>query len=221
MPTQTAHLLHIDELDEEGRTTALAQDDLTALHAVADWITSFVVKPHPDLGRTGPVCPYVPGAVERRKLWLAPERIGDGGVSDVVERMTGYRRLFLEAQPADGEDADRAAIIVVFTDLPAGRAQGLFDEVLQRIAVPSYEEDGIVFGPFYGGHEGPAIYNSDFRPFRSPVPFIFVRHGVVGDWKFFLDQEDWFPLYAHRFGESAAGAVGAELRRMPWRVAAR
>ena len=218
MPMHTADLFLLDELDDVGRTSALAEGQLTALRAVADWVRSFVVEPHEDLGRTGPVCPYVPGALERRKLWLAPEQVGDGDVSDVVELMTGYRKLFLDAQPPDGEDSSRAAIIVVFTDLSARDARGLFDEVLQQVAVPSYEEDGIVFGPFYEGHEGSAIYNSDFRPFRSPVPFVFVRHGVVSDWKFFLDKEDWFGLYARRFGESAVHALGEELRRLPWRV---
>jgi hypothetical protein len=42
----------------------------------------------------------------------------------------------------------------------------------------------ILLGPYYGGNEGTAIYNSGFRPFQSPVPFLFVRHGVTGDWKF-------------------------------------
>src|SRR3712207_8596431 len=52
-----------------------------------------------------------------RSLWLAPAQIGEGEVPDVVELMMGYRGLFLDAQPADGENAGRAAIIVVFTDL--------------------------------------------------------------------------------------------------------
>ena len=218
MPTQTADLLLVDELDDVGRTKALAPSDLTALHAIADWVDGYVVKPHPDLGRSGPVCPYVPGALERRKLWLAPEQLGDGGVQDLAEIMTSYRRRFLDAQPANGEDADRAAIIVVFSDLSADRARDLFAEVLQQIAVPAYQEDGIVFGPFYEGHDGPAVHNQDFRPFRSPVPFMFVRHGVVGDWPFFLENPEWFDLYAHRFGEAAVHALAAELRRFPWRV---
>jgi hypothetical protein len=218
MPTRTAGLLLADELDHVDRTSGLAESDLAALRAVASWVRSFVVEPHQDLGRAGPVCPFVPGALERRKLWFAPERIGDATVPDVVELMTGYRRRFLEAQPAGGEDAGHAAIIVVFTDLSAGRARELFADVLQRIAVPSYVEDGIVFGPFYDGHDGPAIHNSRFRPFRSPVPFVFVRHGVVEDWEFFLDDETWFPLYARRFGESAVHALAGELRRLPWRV---
>ena len=109
-------------------------------------------------------------------------------------------------------------IVVVFTDLPAERAQGVFDDVLEQIAKPSYAQDGIVFGPFYGGNKGTAIYNSSFRPFRSPVPFLFVRQGVIGDWKFFLDDDDWLGLWSRRFGESAVHALAGELRRLPWRV---
>jgi Domain of unknown function (DUF6875) len=77
--------------------------------------------------------------------------------------------MFLDAPPTDGDDASYKVIVVVLTDMPADRAQGVFDDILQHLAVPSYVQDGIVFGPFYPGHEGTAIYNSTFRPFRSPV----------------------------------------------------
>ncbi len=218
MPAQTTNLFLLEDLEDVGRTSELAESDLDALHAVADWIKTYVVKPHKDLGRAGPVCPFVPGALERKTLWLAPEQIADRDVPDVVELINGYQRLFLDAQPTDGDDANYKVIVVVFTDLSADRAQGVFDDVLQHLAVPSYVEDGIVFGPFYEGHEGTAIYNSSFRPFRSPVPFLFVRHGVISDWKFFLDNEDWLNLWARRLGESAVHALAEELRRLPWRV---
>jgi hypothetical protein len=218
MPAQTTNLFLLEDLEDVGRTSELAESDLDALHAVADWIKAYVVKPHKDLGRAGPVCPFVPESLEHQILWLAPEQIADRDVPDVVELMSGYQRLFLDAQPTDGDDADYKVIVVVFTDSSADRAQGVFDDVLQRLAVPSYVEDGIVFGPFYEGHEGTAIYNSSFRPFGSPVPFLFVRHGVISDWKFFLDNEDWLNLWARRFGESAVHALAEELRRLPWRV---
>jgi hypothetical protein len=139
-------------------------------------------------------------------------------VPAVVELMDGYRRLFLDTRPTDGDDAKYKVIVVVFTDLPADRPPGVFDSVLEQLAVPSYAEDGIVYGPFYEGNEGTAIYNSSFRPFQSPVPFLFVRYGVVSHWKFFLDNEDLFNLWARRFGESAVHALAEEVRRLPWRV---
>ena len=218
MPAQTTNLFLLEDLEDVGRTSEPAESDLDALHAVADWIKTYVVKPHKDLGRAGPVCPFVPGALERKTLWLAPEQIADWDVPDVVELINSYQRLFLDAQPTDGDDASYKVIVVVFTDLSAGRAQGIFDDVLRRLAVPSYAKDGIVFGPFYEGHEGTAIYNSSFRPFTSPVPFLFVRHGVISDWKFFLDNGDWLNLWARRYGESAVQALAEELRRLPWRA---
>ena len=211
--SSTTGLLLLEDL--EG-ARGLADRDSEALTAVADWIRSFVVRPHADLGRPGPVCPFVPRSLERQSLWLAPERVGDGGAAHVVELMDAYKRRLLRIGATRGDGSDDDVIVVVFGDVPAHRAQALFDEVLAQIAVPSYVEDGIVFGPFYGGHQGTAIYNRDFHPFRSPVPFIFVRHAVLDDWKFFLEQPEWFGHWARRYGESAARALAEELRRLSW-----
>jgi hypothetical protein len=218
MPAQTTNLYLLEDLEDPSRTRELAERDRDALGAVADWIKAFVVKPHKDLGRAGPVCPFVPGSLERKTLWLAPEQIADRDVPEVVELMNGYKRLLLDTQPTDGDEVVYNVIVVVFSDLPADRAQGVFDDVLQQLAVPSYVEDGILFGPYYEGHKGTALYNSSFRPFQSPVPFLFVRHGVTGDWKFFLDDDEWLNLWARRYGESAVQALAEELRRLPWRV---
>jgi hypothetical protein len=217
MPAQTTNLLLLEDLEDIRRTSELAESDLQALQAVADWIKTFVVKPHKDLGRAGTVCPFVPGSLERKTLWLAPEQIADRDVPEVIELMNGYKRLLLDTQPTDGDDVVYNVIVVVFSDLPANRAQGVFDDVIQQLAVPSYVENGILFGPYYEGNEGTALYNSSFRPFQS-VPFLFVRHGVISDWKFFLDNEDWLNLWARRYGESAVHALAEELRRLPWRA---
>jgi hypothetical protein len=218
MAAQTDNLYLLEDLDDASKTRQLANSDLAALRTVADWIKSFVVRPHKDLGRDGPVCPFVPEALERKTHWLASEHIADRSVPDVVQLINRYKTQFLHTHPIDGDGTNYKVIVVVFTDLPADRAQRVFDDVLQQLAVPSYVEDGILFGPFYEGNEGTAIYNSGFRPFQSPVPFLFVRHGVISDWKFFLDDDDWLNRWAHRYGESAVRALAEELRRLPWRA---
>jgi len=213
------NLFLLEDLEDVGRTRELGESDLDALRSVADWITSYVVMPHEDLiGRAGPVCPFLPGSLERKSLWLAPEHVARGGAPLVLELMNGYKRWLLEAQPTLGDDVNYKVNAVVFTDLPADRAQGAFDDVFQQLAVPSYVEDGLLFGPYYEGNEATAIYNSNFRPFESPVPFLFVRHGVVSDWKFFLDDKEWFELWARRYGVSGTQALAEELRRLPWRA---
>jgi len=218
MSTRTTDLFLLEDLEEEEKTSKLAQSDVDALRTVADWIKNFVVRPHEELGRAGPVCPFVPRSLERRTLWLAPEQVADRDVAEVVDLVNDYKSLLLAAEPLTGDEADYKVVVIVLTDLSADRAQGVLDDVLQQLAVPSYVEDGIVFGPFYDGHEGTAIYNPSFHPFRSPVPFLFVRRGVVSDWKFFLDKQDWLSYWAHRYGESGAVALADELRHLPWRA---
>lgn len=217
MTPQTTQLLLPEELDDAGRTSSLEASDRDALRAVSDWVKSFVARPHKDLGRDGTVCPFVPGSLQRRTLSFAPEHIADLDVAQVVELMEDYKRFFLTLPPTDGDDAIYKTIIVLFTDLPAERAAGLFNDVLGQIAGPSYEEDGIIFGPFYEGNEGSAIYNSSFLPFQSPVPFLFVRHTVLSDWKFFIDDADSLDRWARRFGPSGTVTLAEELRRLPWR----
>ena len=93
MPAQTTKLFLLEELEDVGRTSELAQSDRAALQAVADWIKTFVVQPHKDLGRAGPVCPFVPGSLERKTLWLAPEQIADRDVPEVVELMRSTKAM--------------------------------------------------------------------------------------------------------------------------------
>ena len=78
MPAQTSNLFLLQDLEDFRRTREIAESDLRALHTVADWIRTFVARPNKDLGLPGPVCPFVPGALERKTLWLAPEQINNG-----------------------------------------------------------------------------------------------------------------------------------------------
>ena len=64
MPAATApDLFLLEDLEDVSRTSELAEGELGALQAVAGWIKTFVAAPHRDLGRAGPVCPFVPGSL--------------------------------------------------------------------------------------------------------------------------------------------------------------
>ena len=216
-PAQTTNLFLLEDLEDVSGASELPQSDLDALRTLAEWIKSFIVRPHTDLGRAGPVCPFVPESLPRKTLWLAPEHVGGRSVPEVVDLVRGYQRLFLGAQPT-GDDAIYKAIVVVFTDLSPDQAGDFFDDVLKDLAVPSYVDDGFVMGGSFDGNEAGAIYNSSFRPFTSPVPFLLIRQAVISDWKFFLDDDAWLELWAQRSGGSGAEALAQELRRLPWRA---
>jgi uncharacterized protein DUF6875 len=220
MPAQSTDLFLLDDLEDSNSTRDLAESDLKAVRKVATWIKTFVIKPNKELGRAGPVCPFVPMALEHKTLWLAPEHIAARRKSDVLQLVKDYKSLFLHRQPVDGDDAIYKALCIVFTDLTPDRAKGFFDHVLQNLAVPSYADEGLVLGAFYESNQLASIRNPSFRPFTPPVPFLLMRRAVISDWKFFLDNDDWLKIWARRFGESAVQALAEELRRLPWRKTA-
>ena len=113
MPAQTTNLFLLEDLENVGTASRLAETDLEALQSVATWIRNFVVPPHKDLGRPGAVCPFVPGSLERQALWLAPERIANRSVPEVVKLVSGYKRLLANTRPTHGEDATYNVIVVV------------------------------------------------------------------------------------------------------------
>ena len=214
MASQATQLLLPDDLEDDEKTAHLPAEDRQAVLSVWRWVRDFVACPHRDLGRDGTVCPFVPGSLQRRTLWFAPEHVAGLDVAGVVGLMTGYKRLFLEKAP-DRNDAIYKTIMVVFTDLAAQRAGALFTDVLEQLAPASYDENGILFGPFYEGNEGTALHNPSFRPFQSPVPFLFVRHTVLTDWKFFLDDHAAIDRWARHFGSAGTAVLADELRRLP------
>src|SRR5262245_51982333 len=85
MPPEITNLFLLENLDDTSRTKELSEGDRSALRAVADWIKTFVVKPHKDLGRAGPMCPFVPVALEHKTLWLAAERSAGRKATDVIQ----------------------------------------------------------------------------------------------------------------------------------------
>jgi hypothetical protein len=153
---QTTNLFLAEDLEDARKTGELTQGDRDALRAVADWTKTFVVRPHSDLGRAGPVCPFVPVALDHKTLWFAAERSAGRNPPDVIQLIEGYKRLLLAAQPVEGDDASYKSIVVVFTDLPAAQAKDFFGGALQQIGVASYANDGLVMGPFYEGNDGAA-----------------------------------------------------------------
>ena len=213
---QAANLFLLEDLEDASRTRSLAESDLKALRAVADWTKTFVIKPHRDLGRPGPVCPFTVAALEQKALWLAAEPSAGRSTPEVIQLITGYQRLLLANPPVDGDAASNKSIVVVFADLPARQAKDFFGAVLEQIGMSSYAKDGLVMGPFYEGNDGAALYNPNFRPFTSPVPSLLMRRAVISDWKFFLNDKEWFKLWARRYGDSAVEALADELRRLPW-----
>jgi hypothetical protein len=170
-----------------------------AVHRTFTWAMDFLLNPHPQLGRAGPVCPFTRESVDKSLFWMAYHR-GMPTVDEVRDIMLGYRDWFLELEPREGRDAWLKTLLVLFVDLDVEGAQAILDKAHPGLS-PEFTTAGLVMGPFHAGSEQPGIWNPHFRPLRSPVPFLVFRHMLVTDFPLVKDSQVALTEYLRRFAQ--------------------
>src|SRR5262249_20977703 len=102
--------------------------DLRVMEQAVDWCREYLAKPHPDLGRSGPVCPFVPYSLRMNRIVFAVVR-SRGWSAEAIEATVGeYRDTFLHMPPVDGPEALEKAIMVLLPDVSPEEAPLVVDE---------------------------------------------------------------------------------------------
>ena len=174
---------HVEEL------RLLKSSEIDSATKILDWVRSFLAKPHADLGRTGPVCPFIPRALDETTLWI---RVVDVDPSDPAEMETTvalYRSAFLDLEPKQGNETIFKTIILIFPRVTDAQAPTLIDGVQQKLK-PEFVDDGLMLGQFHMKNEEPGLHNEKFRPLRSPIPLLAIRFMVMQDLPFLTRQAD-------------------------------
>src|SRR3954447_12401215 len=186
-----ATLLRASEVDQ------LDAED--PLKRTLDWVRTFVAMPHPELGRAGAVCPFIPHALEIDSVWLTSVRIPSEGLAgsdaqlqvSVDDAIDAYRQQFPTLEPySDPSEIHRTdaifkTVILVFPDVSADDAPRVVDEAQFRLK-PRFVDDALMLGQFHANNAQEGIHNPDFRPLRSPIPLLVIRWMVGNDRRFLL-----------------------------------
>jgi hypothetical protein len=187
------------------------------LRAVVRWAEEYLCRPHPELGRKGPVCPYVQAALDRGTFYLAVQRGTTFPPKLLQERLMRYRDWFRDLEPRHGPAAQFKTILLVFPDLPQEAATAVVDATQERLK-PRYVLEGLMIGEFHSGPPPKAgLWNPDFRPLRSPQPLLAIRHMVPSDFGFLEQNREFVEAYLEHFGH----VLPAGLRARVAKVAAR
>ena len=136
MPARKENLYLMRDLASPKRTGRLSNEDLQALKTIANWTRDSVAQPHPDLGRRGAVCPFVPAALESDTVWFAVEHINHLSERQAADLMNQYKNLFLELNPREVEESEKACtktILVIFPDLPEDKLGEYIDGSEDRV----------------------------------------------------------------------------------------
>jgi hypothetical protein len=172
------------------------------------WSERFLVSSHPELGRTGPVCPYTAPSLRKDLFYFAvPVDDGTGlDMSAVVSRLRYWHgRLSAGLSTADRE---LLALLVVLPHLDHEDSREL-DE-LQRKAKDEFVAAGLMIGQFHPSCPEPGLWSRTFRPLRSPIPLLAVRELLVFDLPF-LDCEAHLDQYLRRFADQLPARMRDQL----------
>ena len=180
----------------------------SALATIVDWVRTFLARPHAEVGRSGPVCPFTPAALALDTIWLTQVEDSDPEPARLIEVVSRYRDLFFQIEPREGPTAINKTILVVFPNL-GGDAAALVDDVQQQLK-SSFVDLGLMLGEFHAKNESPGLRNPDFRPLRSPVPMLAIRQMVETDLPFLrrcIDEPHLRVAYLRSYLRRLGGAV--------------
>jgi hypothetical protein len=155
------------------------------------WTENFLTRPSPDLGRAGPVCPFVRPALEKKSLWLTAIEGAVPGAKLLEETLLGYKDWFLELPPTDGDDAIFKAILILLPDVKEENYRDILDSTQKRLK-PAFIKEELMVGQFHPRCDEPGVRNAAFRPLRSPVPLLAIRRITAGDFVFMKGPEGYY-----------------------------
>ncbi|EKQ66584.1 hypothetical protein OsccyDRAFT_5071 [Leptolyngbyaceae cyanobacterium JSC-12] len=167
-------LLELDQLINDQ-----LQQDFACLLKVSHWVRNFLANSHPQLGRRGSVCPFIPRALQLDLIRMTVIRARELEPQHIEVIVKRYRDIFLKLEPND-ENAVSKALLLIFPDIITERDFRLLNG-LHKALKPYFIESGLMLGVFHPVANKPGLHNPNFYPFLSPVPLLAIRFMVPPD----------------------------------------
>jgi len=177
------------------------------------YVREFLAKPHPDVGRRGPVCPFVPLSLKKNTLYLSVVRTPGGKVdrASMETMIKGFAESFNKLEPTTGKLRPYKAVILIFPDIAVEDAPDLIDGV-QYACKGDFVSRGLMLGEFHLANNACGLRNPNFYPLRTPFPSLAIRHMVPTDFVFM--KLDAYPLSTRvKFLESFLAVFGEETEK--------
>ena len=164
-------------------------DPSSAFKATLAWSRAFLACPHAQLGREGAVCPFVPQSLKTNRFWMTLVESDPRDETAMEEIVEYFRSVFPTLEPTTGKESITKTIVIIFPRITADMAPTLIDGIQAKLK-PKFVEDGLMLGQFHERNDEPGLHNPEFRPLRSPIPLLAIRHMVAQDVLFLTRSTD-------------------------------
>lgn len=176
------------------KQSPVVRENQNILGEIVQWAEEFLCRSHPQLGREGAVCPYVRKSMVKNLMWIGMYQEKNAQIENVRNIILRYRDWFLDIEPRDDGEKQQKAILVLFPNILAQEASGIIDKV-QADLKPAFVDEGLMIGQFHVMCDEPGLRNPEFRPLRSPIPLIAIRHMVPTDFPFLKHDRRFVAAY--------------------------
>jgi len=179
----------------EARNGHWAADD--GMAALLRWVETYLMSAHPELGRTGAVCPFTKQAAKIDTVRVA---ISHATAADEGEAFSLIRTCFseLERIPCKPGMEHFRTIIVGFPDCVGPDGVAMLETVQRRHKFYSLRRFRMI-GMMHDANDAPGLWNPAFRPLRAPMPVLAIRHLVEQDAPFAALHPLLIPPYLLKF----------------------
>ncbi|HEY6309431.1 MAG TPA: hypothetical protein VIY52_01280 [Streptosporangiaceae bacterium] len=164
------------------------------------WVREYVSSPHPQIGRHGPVCPFVPQAVKREafRLTCRYDAIEQGGprLVEILEEEIADFAADIRRQPKSAVSLECRLVVLAATGPGDWR---LIDEAYSGLKDRAVA-NGLMIGQFHPLCDERAARNQAFRVSLAPMGLLAIRMMAPHDVLFLHGRRSWFEQYDYRFG---------------------
>ena len=193
----------VNQLEPHVRIVTLEDADERRLPrdvtTIQTWLSDYVGRPNPELGRKGPVCPFIPPAMRADAVdyVFRYDLIRDSEEDLFSELLGEFEEFDRTAEPASLTRTSLASRLVVLpnTDAAAWLAIDNIYESLKDAAVMR----GLMVAQFHPNCEVRAVRNEAFRVAKSPLAAIAIRRMAPHDILFLGNTAERFRQYEERF----------------------
>lgn len=166
---------------------------------VEDWLRTYVSTGDLRVGRSGPVCPFMPRALKHdfvgTHVRCDIDGVDEEGLVDALSAEIGTFGGPECLKNSSGVVLDSTIVVMPRMDTAGcARLDAVYEQV-KRVAVTS----GKMVGVFHPYCDDRAVRNPDFRVSIAPVALVAIRYMAPHDILFLNDSPRWFAEYDKRF----------------------
>jgi hypothetical protein len=183
-------------------------EDLADVECALAWAQEFLAAPNPELGRKGPVCPYIRHSFDEQLLHVVCRDDEDCDSYQLRSAVRKLKRRFAELQDQAGrQSAHLVSILIILPRIDRTSAESLNE--LHSLLKDEFVAEGLMIGQFHPDCDAAGLWNDHFRPLKAPIPLLAIREMVSSDLPFLVSDPHHAAIYLERF----ARGIPAHTRR--------